>query len=317
MRLRPLTLALAGTLVPAVALAESDVQPHSATDDGLQVQLSQTQAAAPAKDQVEYYGVPGVGYDLPDWSKRIFFQVEMKEDKPSSEQLYTYQPFFENGTQSLFWQINASTDHVANETRAVFNPGIAYRHRFMDNKFLVGANFFIDEGTNFDSVSHTRASFGGEVGYSIFKLNANYHLDLSGTSTFTDNGARVSETPLDGLDWKAAMHIPYFPWAKLSFAGGYWTYPDGANVSDKVEWHPYLEAELHPNLHFEVGYSGNSLSPGGAYVVNFRFHAAEANKPTLMSSKFFDPNPNWMPDQGLLGKIDRSTGMQTWRRAAN
>lgn len=92
--------------------------------------------------------------------------------------------------------------------------GLGFRHLFADNRFLVGANAFLDDGW---SGSQGRGSFGGEIGAMPFGLRLNLYQPYS-----ESEAGAFRQTAAAGYDLNLRLQVPYMPAATASFENSSW-----------------------------------------------------------------------------------------------
>ncbi|MCR9220754.1 MAG: inverse autotransporter beta domain-containing protein [Alphaproteobacteria bacterium] len=148
----------------------------------------------------------------------------------------------EGGEGALFTQ--GSISHF--DDRLTTNLGLGYRRLLLDKRLLVGTNAFYDHEWDYH---HDRASIGAEVRTTIFEVNANYYLGLSG---WRDSADGFEERAMDGYDVELAAPLPYLPTTRLSARHFEWKAQSGDFRENGREI--AFEAEVLAGLTLAVGH---------------------------------------------------------------
>ena len=140
------------------------------------------------------------------------------------------------------WGIFNQTSVVNHGGRATANIGFGARHINDADTVIIGVNAFVDSEL---AVNNSRASFGAEFLTSIAQLRANYYEGLSSPVLYKG----VTETALDGYDYKLSYELPFFYGSDIYFKGSHWEDGVGYNT-DSDEFG--LTAEIFPNMSIRI-----------------------------------------------------------------
>lgn len=113
------------------------------------------------------------------------------------------------------WGIFNQTSVVNHGGRATANIGFGARHINDSETVIVGFNAFVDSEL---AVENSRASVGTEFLTSIAQFRANYYEGLSSPVLYKG----VTETALDGYDYKLSYELPFFYDSDIYFKGSHW-----------------------------------------------------------------------------------------------
>ena len=140
------------------------------------------------------------------------------------------------------WGIFNQTSIVNHGGRSTANIGFGARHINDADTVIIGFNAFLDREL---AVENSRAGVGTEFLTSIAQFRANYYESLSGSVLYKG----VTETALDGYDYKLSYELPFFYDSDIYFKGSHWE--DGAGFNtDSDEFG--LTAEILPNMSLRV-----------------------------------------------------------------
>ena len=140
------------------------------------------------------------------------------------------------------WGIFNQTSVVNHGGRATANIGFGARHINDSETVIVGFNAFVDSEL---AVENSRASVGTEFLTSIAQFRANYYEGLSSPVLYKG----VTETALDGYDYKLSYELPFFYDSDIYFKGSHWEDGVGYNT-DSDEFG--LTAEILPNMSLRI-----------------------------------------------------------------
>lgn len=252
-------------------------------------QGSGTQAATTLANAGIDYMFDGVGQDLPDWAKRVEFDVTFQEIGKPHWSVLTVQPLFESDDlqDTVFTQLSQQRYNYLGDDRDVTNVGLGYRRLMADNTVLAGVNSFFDYDWRYH---HQRASVGAEVKWYGLDFSTNRYFGLSNWHAV---GTQVEERPLDGHDMELGAQVPYIPWARV-YAKWY-DWRTIRDTSDIDGWMASTEMDLTQNLRLEAGLKDDDTTNAPEGFATIRFHFA-FNKPTANSNKLVDDQPWQMRD---------------------
>ena len=140
------------------------------------------------------------------------------------------------------WGIFNQTSAVNHGGRATANIGFGARHINDAETVIVGFNAFVDSEL---AVENSRASVGTELLTSIAQFRANYYEGLSSPVLYKG----VTETALDGYDYKLSYELPFFYDSDIYFKGSHWEDGVGYNT-DSDEFG--LTAVILPNMSLRI-----------------------------------------------------------------
>lgn len=243
---------------------------------------SEATARALLNSSIDYM-MPMLGKNLPDYLKRIEFEVKLQENLKPEWAILTVQPLYQTDSKehTVFTQVSQRRYNYLGLDRDVTNVGFGYRKLFADNTILAGANTFFDYEWR---RQHRRAGAGLELKWAGLDLTANSYFGLSGkTSHGLSNG--TYEEVLDGRDIELSMQIPYLPWAKIHARRYVWD--SVANAEDIKGWAASIEADLQQNLRLETGCKDDNFMTSREIFVQVNFHVPlGAPRPVMTSSQF-------------------------------
>ena len=140
------------------------------------------------------------------------------------------------------WGIFNQTSIVNHDGRATANIGFGARHINDADTVIIGFNAFVDSEL---AVENSRASIGTEFLTSIAQFRANYYEALSSPVLYKG----VTETALDGYDYKLTYELPFFYGSDVYFKGSHWEDATGFNTdSDEFGF----TAEISPNMSLRI-----------------------------------------------------------------
>ena len=140
------------------------------------------------------------------------------------------------------WGIFNQTSIVNHAGRATANIGFGARHINDADTVIIGFNAFVDSEL---AVENRRASIGTEFLTSIAQFRANYYEALSSPVLYKG----VTETALDGYDYKLTYELPFFYDSDVYFKGSHWEDSTGFDT-DSDEFG--LTAEIIPNMSLRI-----------------------------------------------------------------
>ena len=140
------------------------------------------------------------------------------------------------------WGIFNQTSIVNHSGRATANIGFGARHINDADTVIIGFNAFVDSEL---AVENSRASIGTEFLTSIAQFRANYYEALSSPVLYKG----VTETALDGYDYKLTYELPFFYGSDVYFKGSHWEDSTGFDT-DTDEFG--LTAEILPNMSLRI-----------------------------------------------------------------
>ena len=140
------------------------------------------------------------------------------------------------------WGIFNQTSIVNHGGRSTANIGFGARHINDADTVIIGFNAFLDREL---AVENSRAGVGTEFLTSIAQFRANYYESLSGSVLYKG----VTETALDGYDYKLSYELPFFYDSDIYFKGSHWEDSTGFDT-DSDEFG--LTAEIIPNMSLRI-----------------------------------------------------------------
>ena len=142
----------------------------------------------------------------------------------------TVQPIIqtEGDRDTVFVQGSVASSDGGNRHTA--NLGFGYRRLSEDERWLLGANTFLDHEFPYD---HTRASVGLEIKSAPIELTANKYKALTG---WRAGPGGVNEHALDGYDLEVGVQVPYLPSSRFYARKYKW---DGVGGSSDLEGREY------------------------------------------------------------------------------
>lgn len=142
----------------------------------------------------------------------------------------TVQPIIqtEGDRDTVFVQGSVASSDGGNRHTA--NLGFGYRRLSEDERWLLGANTFLDHEFPYD---HTRASVGLEIKSAPIELTANKYKALTG---WRAGPGGVNEHALDGYDLEVGVQVPYMPSSRVYARKYKW---DGVGGSSDLEGREY------------------------------------------------------------------------------
>ncbi|PHS76803.1 MAG: hypothetical protein COB59_10405 [Rhodospirillaceae bacterium] len=227
------------------------------------------------------YMLPAFGQNLPDYLKRVEFELKFQDNLKPEWSILTVQPLYQSpGKQkTVFTQISQRRYNYLGTDRDVTNLGFGYRQLFADNTILAGVNTFIDYEWK---RKHKRAGVGAEIKWSGLDFTFNNYHALSNKSGngFSDD---TQEEVLSGRDFELSAQVPYLPWAKVHASRYYWD--SVANAEDVKGWSTSLEAEVHQNLTIEAGLTDDNFIDKREKFAKLTFSIPfGAPRPVMMSN---------------------------------
>ena len=229
------------------------------------------------------YLLPTLGENVPDYLKRVEFEVQVQENLKPEYSILTVQPLYQtpDRDKTVFTQLSQRRYTYLGTDRDVTNVGFGYRQTFYDNTVLAGVNAFFDYEWRRE---HKRAGVGGEIKWSGVDFAANLYHGLGGASS-SGLSAGTSEEVLDGRDVELSAQVPYLPWAKVHGRKYYWD--TSASSEDIDGWSASFEADLQQNLKVEAGVIKDNLMSERENFAKIAFHIPLGTpRPVAMSSEF-------------------------------
>ena len=159
--------------------------------------------------------------------------------KPSYE-ISTILPLYEKNNINNFFQGHLSTQADIE----MLNLGFVQRRSLLENKLIVGYNFFYD--LDLDN-SHERFGIGADMLTSLGDVHLNYYDAV--TDYVVVNG--LKEYTLDGFDAQIAFPLPYLPRSKIYAEVFSW---NGINSSRDLDGETYsIKNNLPYGMTLEFG----------------------------------------------------------------
>lgn len=271
-------------------------------------QNTKAEAVSIANQAFSYY-LPTLGKDLPDWAKRIEFDVQYDGTQDPLFSILTVQPIYQtdNKIDTVFFQGSEQRYELLNDVRDVSNFGLGYRRLFLDGKALVGINSFIDHEWTY---GHTRASVGGEVKWGAFDFTANKYLALTG-SVAASSG--TTEEALSGHDFEMRSQVPYLPWLRVGAKGYFW---DNKLIQDIEGWSASFDADVSQNVTLEAGAMDDNAQSDVSGFIRLTLRPGREDRPVMMSAKPIDSKPFAMRDMAsyTLDKVRRQNKILVERK---
>lgn len=209
----------------------------SANSDGSPTDALKSLLVQEAVSKVDEY-ITGI-------APRIEFSLEGVEDGKPRFSVLTVQPFYESEDLTHTGFVQGSVFRT--EERTTANLGLGYRHMSEDKHWLYGINAFYDHEFPYD---HRRMSVGLEARSSVFEVNANGYLGLSGWREGLDG---LDERALDGYDFEIGAQLPYTPYAKVYAKRFSWNAIDGATDLEGYQYSLNVKAPIMQGLGIEAG----------------------------------------------------------------
>ena len=184
----------------------------------------------------------------------------------------TILPLYEKNNINNFFQGHLSTQADIE----MLNLGFVQRRSLLENKLVVGYNFFYD--LDLDN-SHERFGIGSDVLTSMGDIHLNYYEAI--TDYVNVNG--LKEYTLDGYDAQIAFPLPYLPQSKLYAEIFSW---NGINSSRDLEGETYsIKNKLPFGMSLEFGKTSyDQLSRDEEFIIlNINLFEFKKTKQSLSS----------------------------------
>jgi methionine-rich copper-binding protein CopC len=170
--------------------------------------------------------------------------------------ILTTQPIYQSkdSRHNMFLQgsgiINEQSVDIDDDVnRHTANLGVAYRYLTKDERYLFGANAFVDHQWPYN---HSRMSLGFDAKAESLNFAANYYMPISGfkDSRIDSNGNAYEERALEGYDLEFGYQFPDLP-ALKAYAKSYQYFSDidgredirGLELSGELNIGKYLSLE--------------------------------------------------------------------------
>ena len=167
----------------------------------------------------------------------------------------TILPLYEKNNINNFFQGHLSTQADIE----ILNLGFVQRRSLLENKLIVGYNFFYD--LDLDN-SHERFGIGADMLTSLGDVHLNYYDAI--TDYVVVNG--LKEYTLDGYDAQIAFPLPYLPYSKIYAEVFSW---NGINSSRDLEGETFsIKNKLPFGMSLEFGKTSfDQLSRDEEFVI--------------------------------------------------
>jgi hypothetical protein len=239
-------------------------------------------------------------FNVPEWAKRIDFEVDLYHRRKPNWMIETIQPLYrtkDTYRQTYFFQGRGAYRN----SNGTFNLGLGYRYLFPKEFWLLGINSFYDVTTK---ETHQRWSIGGEVFNPYLTLRGNYYKAISGTKTAHRRGGFwTTEKALDGWDIEGELPLPYFPWLHLTGQYFFW---DGEHAKNRKGYQITLLANIMDNLSLELGTNHSNYHTENFILLSFRLGRPQRVEFTL----FRNPEDN----RGFVPRSVRLLTLEKVRR---
>lgn len=211
---------------------------------------------------------------VPTWLQRSEAKVDLGPDGQPQVQARSLLPLHRAGADAILMQSDMVHRGGGQQEKTDSGMGLGFRHLFAGDRWLVGANAFLDDGW---SGSQGRGSFGGEIGAMPFGLRLNLYQPYteSEISAFRQMAAA-------GYDLNLRLQVPYIPAATASFENSSWE----AGSLGIPELGSRFGLSFQPlsflNLSGKIQQSGNEAASYAAIVrLSFKFDGTypETNLP--------------------------------------
>jgi hypothetical protein len=159
--------------------------------------------------------------ELQDTFSNTEVSIDLSPDGKNTIGILTVQPLSdpEDISNTIFGQGSL----FSSDGRHTLNLGLGYRRLTDSKNWIYGINAFYDHEFPYD---HSRASVGLEIRSSVFELNANEYVALSGWKTGKNS---IDEHALDGRDLEVGFAIPYMPSSRIYYKQFQWDALNGAD----------------------------------------------------------------------------------------
>jgi len=240
--------------------------------------------------------------DLPEWARRIDFDLDVKEDFELQWSLETVQPIYQT-PNTLQHTLFTEARYGSTDPSETLNLGLGYRYLTSDEQMLLGTNVFYDYAYFH---RHRRIGFGGEIIGQFYSVHANYYEGISSERNFTEaSGVVLSERVLDGWDYEGLIQMPYLPWLKAGIKNYAWVNGKYADDLHGLQWS--LKMNITKNITAEVGRSYDDISDNTFFKIGFSLAGPERNEFTAFDNGI---TSEFYPDRDLkkqtLAKVRRN-----------
>ncbi|MFA7275684.1 MAG: inverse autotransporter beta domain-containing protein [Pseudobdellovibrionaceae bacterium] len=223
-----------------------------------------------AQEQAHKTGIP--------FLSKIEIEMGVSRGDPLSS-VTAIQPLWHDAENSNYYFSQVSY-HKANDDKdssgyktqhSAYNAGLAIRHLSEDQKYLYGANLFLDHAPK---NNHNRMSLGGDFRTSQLAVSANRYFPLSTWRKLDDY---LEERAAAGWDLKLSGQVPDLPSWTASLSGYEWDNAhEGSDLFGAVaaiEYSPVPAMAMRMGVRDE---SGSSPSLEAALRFNYDFSQPEA-----------------------------------------